>query len=101
MITSLLRLSIKAKYLWNHIFLDGAPNGSNWKHNKPACCLQVAARQEVKMLKSLEHPNVVGYRGACLEARGHLLLVMVTPLPQLHLVYSLQLLGSWALLGSW
>jgi len=37
---------------------------------------EVAARQEVKMLKSLEHPNVVGYRGACLEARGHLLLVM-------------------------
>ena len=39
----------------------------------------MAARREVEVLRSLDHPNVVAYRGACLEARGHLLLVMVRP----------------------
>lgn len=38
---------------------------------------EAAARREVELLKALEHPNVVSYKGACLEARGHLLLVMV------------------------
>jgi len=37
---------------------------------------EAAARREVELLKALEHPNVVSYKGACLEARGHLLLVM-------------------------
>ncbi len=39
----------------------------------------MAARREVEVLRSLDHSNVVAYRGACLEARGHLLLVMVCP----------------------
>jgi hypothetical protein len=33
-------------------------------------------RQEIELLKACSHENVVGFRAACLDAPGHLMLVM-------------------------
>ena len=38
--------------------------------------MQAKFRQEIDLLKACTHGNVVGFRAACLDAPGHLMLVM-------------------------
>jgi hypothetical protein len=40
------------------------------------CGAQAKFRQEIELLKACTHDNVVGFRAACLDAPGHLMLVM-------------------------
>ena len=39
-------------------------------------CTQESFRKEIELLQSCNHDNIVGFRAACTDAPGHLMLVM-------------------------